>query len=160
MLQALAHLKEPDYFRQCQFLLVCTFCSVARASSCQPQDQSTSPFVLVIALTSLIKCFTANFSKMPPDERLSLRMWFNEPRAVLISVLGDSLLNHLATRGPGQQDFVLAAHLQLLCRVVKYSWLDDPRQQELMTEINRFFQVPSVCWCCSLGYRRRLHMRF
>ncbi|XP_073525955.1 exportin-7-B-like [Phyllobates terribilis] len=74
-----------------------------------------SPYTVLLASSSLMKQVTEN--KLPSHLRLPIR---------------DCLVNYLASRGRNLESFAMTSLIQLLCRVTKFSWLDDDRFKELV----------------------------
>ncbi|KAH9619691.1 hypothetical protein KSS87_015760 [Heliosperma pusillum] len=53
-------------------------------------------------------------------------------------MLGNYLVNYLATRGPELQHFVIQSLIQLLCRLTKFGWFDDDRFRDVVKESMSF----------------------
>jgi hypothetical protein len=67
-------LKEPEYFRHCQYLLVCDIRILLPLAHLHLlQEASASPFVQMIAATSLTKCFSSSFQRLNRQQRLAFR---------------------------------------------------------------------------------------
>ncbi|KAL8129299.1 hypothetical protein V2J09_018454 [Rumex salicifolius] len=78
-------------------------------------DSAGTPYAVLLASSSLLKQVTEN--KLPSHLKLQIR---------------DHLVNYLASRGRNLESFVMTSLIQLLCRLTKFSWLDDDRFKELV----------------------------
>jgi hypothetical protein len=63
-------------------------------------------------------------------------------------VVGNYLINYLATRGP-LPHFVNASLILLLCRVTKFGWFDDDRFREVVKEATDFLSQVGCFLCCA-----------
>mmetsp|Transcript_1464 Transcript_1464/g.3889 ORF Transcript_1464/g.3889 Transcript_1464/m.3889 type:complete len:1109 (-) Transcript_1464:452-3778(-) len=105
--QLVALTSSAEAIPQCQYLL----------------DQSSEPYALYVAASSLTKLITTHWNSFTVAQRVDIRNY---------------VLNYLAQKGPGLQDFVVVALVQLVCRITKFGWFDDPAHREIADEVGRF----------------------
>uniref|UniRef100_A0A7R9U4R6 Importin N-terminal domain-containing protein n=1 Tax=Pinguiococcus pyrenoidosus TaxID=172671 RepID=A0A7R9U4R6_9STRA len=109
--QALVALTStPEAIPQCQYLL----------------DQSSDPYALYVAASSLTKLITTHWNSFTVPQRVDIRNY---------------VLNYLAQKGPGLEDFVVVALVQLVCRITKLGWFDDPAHREIADEVVKFLSA-------------------
>ncbi|KAM7254642.1 hypothetical protein ACFE04_004022 [Oxalis oulophora] len=134
-----------EYIPQCQYIL----------------ENSSNAYALMLASSSLLKQVTEHslplqlrldIGNIPKSEcswieiiyvidffRLyNLLLLERKCDVIYTLVEGNYLINYLATRGPDLATFVLGSLIQLLCRVIKFGWLDDERFTELVTDATIF----------------------
>jgi exportin-7 len=124
---------SPDFIPQCSLIL----------------DNSTSPFALHLASSSLFKLFTQFNSTFSSSQIVDISAisfftcscWrhFKE----LFFYAGNYVLNYLARRLPTLPSFVTKSLVQLLCRITKLSWNDNLAHREIFAEVSKFFQSTS-----------------
>jgi len=90
-------------------------------------DQSSQPFALHLAASSLQKLMTGHWGRFTAQQRSDLR---------------SHVLNLLAQRGPQLQVFVNVALVSLMARITKLGWFDPTLP--CFSEMGQ----PSPCLCC------------
>lgn len=118
-----------EFIPQCQLIL----------------DNSKSEFALLLASNSLIKLFSKFYSTFSKDQTVDIRklLWFSRvfPSIFFLITPGNYILNYLATNCGILPIFVTKSLVQLLCRVARLAWNDDPSHRELVSEVSKFLQV-------------------
>ncbi|CCI50333.1 unnamed protein product [Albugo candida] len=99
-----------EYIPQCQYVL----------------DNSSSPYALVVASTSLTKLITAHWNNFSSSQRVDIRNY---------------VLAYLAQKGPSLEKFVTTSLIQLVCRITKLGWFDDSQHREIVDEVTKFLQA-------------------
>ncbi len=51
------------------------------------------------------------------------------------------MLGYLAQKGPSLDTFVCTSLIQMVCRLTKLGWFDDPQHREITQEVTKFLQV-------------------
>ena len=85
-------------------------------------DNSSSPFALHLASSSLFKLFTTFFSTFSPGQTVDIRNY---------------ILNYLATRVAALPPFVSKSLVQLVCRVTKLTWNEADAHREFLSEVSK-----------------------
>ncbi|KAE9016975.1 Exportin-7-A [Phytophthora fragariae] len=99
-----------EYIPQCQYVL----------------DNSSSPYALLVASTSLTKLITSHWNNFTTPQRVDIRNY---------------VLGYLAQKGPTLEKFVTTSLIQMVCRLTKYGWFDDEQHREIVTEVTKFLQA-------------------
>ncbi|KAJ0400499.1 hypothetical protein P43SY_006678 [Pythium insidiosum] len=99
-----------EYIPQCQYVL----------------DNSTSPYALLVASSSLTKLITTHWNNFTTPQRIDIRNY---------------VLGYLAQKGPTLQKFVTTSLIQMLCRLTKFGWFDDEQHREIVDEVTKFLQA-------------------
>lgn len=89
-------------------------------------DNSNSAYATLFAGSSMMKVLTNNWNSFTVADRIEIRNY---------------LLNHLATRGPAISQFVATVLIQLLARVTKFAWFDDPSHQDITDNVAKFLEA-------------------
>ena len=89
-------------------------------------DHSTSQYAKVVASNSLTRLITTHWNNFTVPQRVDIRNY---------------ILAYLANQGPALQDFVVASIIQLVCRITKLGWFDDPTHRELADDVTKFLQA-------------------
>ncbi|KAI9921848.1 hypothetical protein PsorP6_001060 [Peronosclerospora sorghi] len=99
-----------EYIPQCQYVL----------------DNSSSPYALLVASTSLTKLITLHWNNFTPSERVDIRNY---------------VLGYLAQKGPSLEKWVTTSLIQMVCRLTKYGWFDGEQHREIVAEVTKFLQA-------------------
>ncbi|KAF1791887.1 Armadillo-type fold [Phytophthora cactorum] len=99
-----------EYIPQCQYVL----------------DNSSSPYALLVASTSLTKLITSHWNNFTTPQRVDIRNY---------------VLGYLAQKGPTLEKFVTTSLIQMVCRLTKYGWFDDEQHREIVAEVTKFLQA-------------------
>lgn len=99
-----------EYIPQCQYVL----------------DNSSSPYALLVASTSLTKLITTHWNNFTAPQRVDIRNY---------------VLGYLAQKGPTMEKFVKSSLVQMLCRLTKFGWFDDEQHREILSEVTKFLQA-------------------
>ncbi|CAI5723453.1 hypothetical protein KXD40_000640 [Peronospora effusa] len=99
-----------EYIPQCQYVL----------------DNSSSPYALLVASTSLTKLLTSHWNNFTTSQRVDIRNY---------------VLGYLAQKGPTLEKFVTTSLIQMVCRLTKYGWFDDEQHREIVAEVTKFLQA-------------------
>lgn len=89
-------------------------------------DRSTSQYALLVASNSLTELITTHWNNFTIAQRIDIRNY---------------VLGYLANNGPSLQDFVTLSLIQLVCRITKLGWFDDPTHRELTEDVTKFLQA-------------------
>mmetsp|Transcript_23338 Transcript_23338/g.78457 ORF Transcript_23338/g.78457 Transcript_23338/m.78457 type:complete len:1080 (-) Transcript_23338:139-3378(-) len=94
-------------------------------------DNSSQSYAQLVAANALRRLVTQNWNNSTAQQRLDMRNW---------------VLNYLATNGPKVEGFVSSSLVQLLCRMTKMGWFDEPVHQGITDEVNKFLHAsPKHC---------------
>jgi exportin-7 len=94
-------------------------------------DRSASQYALLVASNSLTELITTHWNNFTIAQRIDIRNY---------------VLGYLANNGPTLRDFVTLSLIQLVCRITKLGWFDDPTHRELTADVTKFLQA-SVGHC-------------
>lgn len=99
-------------------------------------DRSASQYALLVASNSLTELITTHWNNFTIAQRIDIRNY---------------VLGYLANNGPTLQDFVTLSLIQLVCRITKLGWFDDPTHRELTEDVTKFLQA--TVGHCILGLK-------
>lgn len=99
-------------------------------------DRSGSQYALLVASNSLTELITTHWNNFTIAQRIDIRNY---------------VLGYLANNGPTLQDFVTLSLIQLVCRITKLGWFDDPTHRELTEDVTKFLQA--TIGHCILGLK-------
>ena len=101
--------------------------SAERIPQCQYiLDHSENAYALLLASSSLTRLISNHWNSFTPPQRVEIRNY---------------ILNYLGSVGPNLTDYVKTSLIQLLCRITKLGWFDDPQHREVVDAVMRFLQV-------------------
>jgi exportin-7 len=109
---------------------------ISNAPECIPQCQyvlehSAVPYAQLVMANALRKLVTQNWNNSTAQQRLDMRTW---------------VLSYLANTGPKVAPFVSSSLVQLLCRITKMGWFEDPSHQKITEEVSQFLHAtPKHC---------------
>jgi exportin-7 len=89
-----------------------------------------------VASNSLTELITTHWNNFTIAQRIDIRNY---------------VLGYLANNGPTLQDFVTLSLIQLVCRITKLGWFDDPTHRELTADVTKFLQA--TVGHCILGLK-------
>lgn len=106
---------------------------ISNAPECIPQCQyvlehSQVPYAQLVMANALRKLVTQNWNNSTAQQRLDMRTW---------------VLSYLASSGPTVAPFIVSSLVQLLCRITKMGWFEDPSHQKITDEVGQFLQASS-----------------
>ncbi|KAJ1634366.1 armadillo-type protein [Pavlovales sp. CCMP2436] len=94
-------------------------------------EHSQVPYAQLVMANALRKLVTQNWNNSTSPQRLEMRTW---------------VLSYLANSGPTVAPFVVSSLVQLLCRITKMGWFEDPAHQSITDEVGQFLQAtPKHC---------------
>ncbi|CAM9433954.1 unnamed protein product [Ascophyllum nodosum] len=101
--------------------------SAERIPQCQYiLDHSENAYALLLASSSLTRLISNHWNSFTPPQRVEIRNY---------------ILNYLGSVGPNLTDYVKTSLIQLLCRITKLGWFDDPQHREVVDAVMRFLQA-------------------
>lgn len=119
---------------------------ISNAPECIPQCQyvlehSQVPYAQLVMANALRKLVTQNWNNSTAQQRLDMRTW---------------VLSYLANSGPKVAPFIVSSLVQLLCRITKMGWFEDPSHQKITDEVGQFLQASSKHCVIGLGILTQL----
>eukprot|EP01114_Cavostelium_apophysatum_P014128 TRINITY_DN3584_c0_g1_i2.p1 TRINITY_DN3584_c0_g1~~TRINITY_DN3584_c0_g1_i2.p1 ORF type:complete len:1107 (+),score=249.53 TRINITY_DN3584_c0_g1_i2:122-3442(+) len=108
-------------------------------------DNATSPYAQHFAASSITKLVTKFWNSFTTDVRFDMR---------------NTTLAYLGTNCSKLQPFVLTAVLQLICRITKLAWIDDPRQHNIVDEVTKFLKHTPEYYIVGLRLLNQLVVEF
>jgi exportin-7 len=94
-------------------------------------DHSHSSYALFVAANALTKLITQYWNNFSVAQRVEIRNY---------------VLSYLANQGHQVPDFVTTSLIQLVCRITKLGWFDDPQHRELVEDVEKFLHA-NVDYC-------------
>eukprot|EP00743_Colponemidia_sp_Colp-15_P003638 GILK01003927.1.p1 GENE.GILK01003927.1~~GILK01003927.1.p1 ORF type:complete len:1093 (+),score=213.84 GILK01003927.1:212-3490(+) len=89
-------------------------------------DNSQSNYTQVVVANALKSQITKHWSNFTPQQRVDIRNY---------------LLAFLAKRGPSLWPYVITPVIQLIARITKLGWFDEPQHREITQEVTKFLQA-------------------
>jgi exportin-7 len=86
-------------------------------------EHSQVPYAQLVMANALRKLVTQNWNNSTSPQRLEMRTW---------------VLSYLANSGPTVAPFVISSLVQLLCRITKMGWFEDPAHQSITDEVCKY----------------------
>ena len=83
-------------------------------------------YAQLVAANALKKLLLQSWNQLTVPQRLEFRNY---------------VLTYLANHGTAAQPFVSASLVQLVGRMTKLGWLDDPQHQQIVTEVSKFLHA-------------------
>lgn len=119
---------------------------ISNAPECIPQCQyvlehSQVPYAQLVMANALRKLVTQNWNNSTAQQRLDMRTW---------------VLSYLASSGPKVAPFIVSSLVQLLCRITKMGWFEDPCHQKITDEVGQFLHASSKHCVIGLGILTQL----
>lgn len=99
-------------------------------------DNSNVAYALLVASNSLTHLITTHWNNFSSSQRVDIRNY---------------ILGYLANKGSVLEAFVTKSLIQLVCRITKLGWFDDPQHREITQEVTKFLQA--TVEHCILGLR-------